>query len=155
MLNYRCKRGFTIIEVAVVLTILITILTLTGISLATARKNSRDNERQADINGLVQCLESGYIKNNYYFSTLAELANCPKAEEFMSPPGKNSTGTVMATNANTSPEGVSPQPTKDTYVFQPLTATGQLCSAGGECRGYALHYKLEKETTNKTVREKR
>ncbi|MBP9668574.1 type II secretion system protein, partial [Candidatus Saccharibacteria bacterium] len=57
--NKRKNLGFTIIEIAVVLTISAILLTMASMSLSSSEKGNRDNERSADIEMLVQCLEDG------------------------------------------------------------------------------------------------
>jgi len=44
--------------------------------------------------------------------------------------------------------GVTPQPTKDQYVYQPLHSDGTLCNDTTECRKFNLYYKLENATTD-------
>lgn len=39
--------------------------------------------------------------------------------------------------------GVTPQPTYDQYVYQPIHSDGTLCNDGYECRKFNLFYKLE------------
>ena len=79
MRNKRKNLGFTIIEIAVVLTISAILLTMASMSLSSSEKGNRDNERSADIEMLVQCLEDGYISTQEYVGTISDLEKCPKA----------------------------------------------------------------------------
>lgn len=136
------QSGFTIVEIVVVLTIIASLLTLASLSLTSAAKRSRDNERRADIEMMSQCLENNFLSTQTYFGTIAELATCPRATEFMTPPELSAPATILATNATTTITGVRPLPTKDTYVFQPLTATNTLCTTPETipCAKYNLYY---------------
>ena len=149
MRNKRKNLGFTIIEIAVVLTISAILLTMASMSLSSSEKGNRDNERSADIEMLVQCLEDGYISTQEYVGTISDLEKCPKAQEAMTPPKLSTANSVLATNNSTTVTGVRPTPTKDMYVFQPLTATGALCTAPATtpCTNYNFFYYSELDGT--------
>jgi len=53
------------------------------------------------------------------------------------------TGVCVQTTA-----GVTPQPTKDQYIYQPIHSDGSLCNDAAECRKFNLYYKLENATTD-------
>ena len=147
--------GFTVVEIAVVLTIMAILLTMASMSLSSSEKGSRDNERRADLSMMAQCLESNFNNTQEYFGTIADMEKCPKSAEFMTPPKASAPATVLATNNTTTVSGVRPLPTKDTYVFQPLTATGALCTAPATtpCINYNLYYFSELENVvNKVPR---
>ena len=142
-MSKKIHAAFTIIEIAVVLTISIVLLMLGTISLSTAERRNRDSERKADMDMMIQCLESGYINTNTYIGTIADMSLCPKSKDFMTPPDASAVATVLATNTSTTLEGIRPIPTKTTYVFQPLTETGALCT--NNCKTYNLYYYSEYE----------
>ena len=145
--------GFTVVEIAVVLTIMAILLTMASMSLNSSEKGSRDNERRADLSMMAQCLESNFNNTQEYFGTIADMEKCPKSAEFMTPPKASAPATVLATNNTTTVSGVRPLPTKDTYVFQPLTAKGALCTAPATtpCVNYNLYYFSELENVVKKV----
>lgn len=151
------NRGFTIIEVAVVLAISVILLTLTTLSLGAAEMKSRDQERRADLGMMSQCLESKYVEANSYFATINDMKNCPKSTEFMTPPKSSSISTVLATNNTTTPSGVRPVVDKSTYVFQPLTASGALCTDPSvtPCTNYNLYYFSEADSSPQKVSSNR
>ena len=155
MCNMKNNLGFTVVEIAVVLTIMAILLTMASMSLSSSEKGSRDNERRADLSMMAQCLESNFNNTQEYFGTIADMEKCPKSAEFMTPPKASAPATVLATNNTTTVSGVHPLPTKDTYVFQPLTATGALCTAPATmpCVNYNLYYFSELENVvNKVPR---
>ena len=150
--------GFTVVEIAVVLTIMAILLTMASMSLSSSEKGSRDNERRADLSMMAQCLESNFNNTQEYFGTIADMEKCPKSAEFMTPPKASAPATVLATNNTTTVSGVRPLPTKDTYVFQPLSANNSpnsflLCTAPATmpCVNYNLYYFSELENVVKKV----
>ncbi len=58
------QRGFTIVELVVVLSIMAILLTLATIGLSTLQVNARDGERKADIEALARGLEIRYKQGN-------------------------------------------------------------------------------------------
>ena len=53
-----------------------------------------------------------------------------------------------ATNNTQSASGVTPQPTVDQYVYQPLTSSGALCTSEAQiCTKFNLYYRLEEDNT--------
>lgn len=149
--------GFTVIEIAVVLTISVLLLTTASMSLASAEKKNRDNERSNDIAMMAQCLENKYLATQEFFGTIADMEKCPKATDFMTPPRVSAPAVVLATNATATTTGVRPVPTKDSYVFQPLTSTGVLCVAPSTvpCAKYNLFYLTESDQVVQKVSSSR
>lgn len=60
----RRQRGFTIVELVVVLTIMAILLVLTSVGLAASQKNGRDAERKADVEAIARGLEIRYKQGN-------------------------------------------------------------------------------------------
>jgi hypothetical protein len=55
---------------------------------------------------------------------------------------------ISATNNVQITTGVTPQPTIDQYVYQPLQSDGTLCTLESqECRKFNLYYRLEADNT--------
>jgi prepilin-type N-terminal cleavage/methylation domain-containing protein len=54
---------------------------------------------------------------------------------------------ITATNATQTTTGVLPQPTINQYVYQPIDASGNLCTNSADCRKYNIYYRLEKDNT--------
>ena len=53
-----------------------------------------------------------------------------------------------ATDNTQSTSSVTPQPTVDQYVYQPLTSSGTLCTSEAQiCTKYNLYYRLEEDNT--------
>lgn len=160
-------RGFTIVELIIVITISGILLTLGVINLRDSQANGRDAERKMDIETIAQHLETFYTSGSddttttgSYPSTLlttsvttASVTNYLRDIDVKSitAPGKDDPALTFkpATNALQTTIDVLPQPTIDQYVYQPLQTTDggttwSLCTTAiQECRKFNLFYKLE------------
>ena len=56
------RRGFTVVELVVVMVIMAILITLAGISISSSRANAKDAERKADIEILARGLEARYVQ---------------------------------------------------------------------------------------------
>ncbi len=73
-------KGFTLIELMVVISILAILVTIGVTSYSTIRKNSRDSIRKSDLHTIQNALEQYYGKNEAYasISTLNDAGYFPK-----------------------------------------------------------------------------
>lgn len=165
----KTRAGFTVVELMIIIAI---IGILAGLAVANLRQSlpdSRDSERRADIRNISVHLDSlwmnGYPdavvnKGNYPSTThlntssaITQLFAEIDSKILTSPSASAGTvSLVMATNNVATTAGVTPAPTEDTYVYQPLNNTGELCTlTTDECRRYNLFYKLENGTVEKIM----
>jgi type II secretory pathway pseudopilin PulG len=162
------RRGFTIVELIIVITIMIILLGLGVANLRNSQINGRDAERKTDIENIVLNLETYYESGTdgstsigVYPSTtelighettilrdidMKSLAAPSNSETASSLVVATCTGACVQTTI-----GVIPSPTINTYVYQPLQSDGTLCNQGvsgsQECRKFNLYYKLEADNT--------
>lgn len=159
------KRGFTIVELVITITIMGIILTLAVVSLSSSQVTARDNERKSDIEALAAQLEAfhqsgtdGSTSIGRYPSTVVTSNNLANLQnnlrdidlEIATAPGAASaiTSFIAATNATQTTAGVTPQPTISQYVYQPLQTNNTLCTTESqECRKFNLYYRLEGDNT--------
>lgn len=158
------QRGFTIVELIITITIMGILILLAVVNVNGTQMQARDDERVADIEAIAVNLESFFtndtrasasIPNGRYPSTgLVDLGPStvlldidPKS---YTAPGQTASSLIKATNADETITGVTPQPTIDQYLYQPLAFDGTnwiICTSGAqECRRYNLFYRLEKDT---------
>lgn len=162
-------RGFTIVELAITITIMGILLTLAVVSLNSSQANARDSERKGDAEAIVLNLESYYnnssqdSQGNLFMSggtypgvDYLTTPTFSKVLPDIDPKSTHAPGVdvnepmslVQATNNVQTTSGVQPQPSKnnDVYVYQPLTKNGSLCAdpfINGECRKFNIYYYQE------------
>jgi len=149
------RRGFTIVELAVVITIMGILLVLGVVVLDTSQINARDSERKTDIESIAINLDTFYTSGTDGSTTIGRYPSTvligtettmlrdidPKN---LKTPGASSSSLVAATNNTQTTLGVLPQPTIAQYVYQPLQSDGSLCTTEvQECRKFNLFYRLE------------
>ena len=62
------KRGFTLIELMVVISVIAILSTIVLLSLDSARKDARDSQRIADMQAVLGSQNLYYSHNNYFFT---------------------------------------------------------------------------------------
>lgn len=140
------ERGFTIVELAIVIVVLAILVGLTMGSTAGFQEQARDSERISDIDVIARTLES-----NYRVQAVATGATYPATSvgaagfatliadaEATKTPDKTTSSIVIATNNS------AQVPTFDQYIYQPLNVDESLCTTA-PCVKFKLYYRLEKD----------
>lgn len=174
------RRGFTIIELIIVISIMTILLVLGVVNMSASQANGRDQERKIDIDTIALNLEGYYTNgtdgssrvNTYPSIDLMSGASATSTQmatlrdidlkSLVAPgaPDSSTTSLVVATNNTQTTAGVLPQPadskSQNQYIYQPLKADGSLCSLSSqECRKFNLFYKTETDSTVQMVTSKR
>jgi len=166
------RRGFTIIELIIVIAIMGILLVLGVVNLRSGQSNARDTERRGDVASIALNLESFYANGTSGSTTFGRYPSTgiigqettilpdidikallapnvsltPNVSGVSTSPTADSSLTA-ATCSGTCVQttaGVTPQPTVTTYVYQPLQSDGTLCtSSGQECRKFNIYFALE------------
>lgn len=170
------RRGFTIVELVIVLTIMGILLAIAVVNINASQVNSRDSERKADIEAIGMALEAYYsnedsassgtydMPGDSYPSTASFTNDAsfktafpdidPKSVRAPDIETTSPRSLIAATNSTATTAGVLPQPTIDTYVYQPITKTGSLCTqilVKGDCRRFNLYFRLESDNSVQMV----
>lgn len=159
----RGNKGFTIVELLIVITIMGILLVLGVVNLRGTQANARDEERTGDAQTIASYLESFYSQGNTtylpgeYPSTAMVAAVTDYLVDIPSTsliaPGQSTQSLVAATNATQTTAGVTPQPTTSQYVYQPIATDGTRCTnmATQECRKFNLYYQTEVDSTIRMI----
>ena len=147
------KKGFTIIEVCVVILVLAILTGIAGEVVFNYQKGARDSERRADVTVMSQAFEHYYrtqsvaIGVTYPPSTTpaADLASIIQNQDAVKAPDQSDSSLAIATNAS------EQYPAINQYVYQPLNADDTLCSSA-PCIKYKLYFRLE-ETDEVVVKD--
>lgn len=172
------RRGFTLLEVLIAITIMTTLSTLMVIGLRSSQAYARDDERRADIASLARGLENYYtngaadgsrslgvghypggddiadaISGNYLYNGLLPGTTASHFKE----PGSSGNNFIVANN---SPSGdytdteARSQLDDKPYLYQPMTESGSLCRDWVDCTKFNLYYITETDNTVHIIRSK-
>lgn len=143
----RNTKGFTIVELLIVIVVIGILAALVITTFAGIQQRARDTERETDVKSIHGHLETFFADNGYY-PALADLNSATWRDtnmrglddEALVPP--NSTETTLAA----SPAGSG---TTEQYGYA-ATSGGSACAttAGTQCDGYTLEADVEGSTTN-------
>lgn len=150
------RRGFTIIELTIVIAIMAILLVLGVVSFRGMQSAARDKEREADIQAIAAYLESLYPREIRDGSTVIKPAGSyPSLETLSNTSYQTLIFNDLEMNATRAPEtggamsftgapSGTVAPDKDHYIYEPLKLGAHRClTVGDECRSFVLHYKLE------------
>jgi hypothetical protein len=139
---------------------MVILITLATVNLVDSLARGRDTERETDVQNIIMFQEGMYTRNSgSYFPTPATRTGYAGFYtnidvNNLRAPGYTGTTTdsslVAATNTVQTTSGVTPQPTLTTYVYQPLTSSGTLCTSAAPpwiCRKFNIYYLRESDST--------
>lgn len=172
MLYSMLKRGFTVVELVITITVMGILLTLAVINISSTQVDARDSERKSDVESIANHLEIFYKSGTTgstvfgrYPSTQLLATGETSVKTFLpdidlsnvTAPGATSVVSSFkaATNNTQTEVGVVPNPTISQYVYQPIQKDGVLCTLETqECRKYVLYYRSEVDNTVKKIMSK-
>lgn len=151
--------GVTIIELLIVMVI---IAILSGLSITVVnsyRFAGRDAERDSDVESIARAFEVSYLRDatasgpsyptTQKATTISGYTSLFKGQSLdaTKAPDTAAATSIVAATSTTQPQS----PTKDQYIYLPLTASGSLCNASELCVRFLLYYRLEASTAIKTI----
>lgn len=161
------RRGFTLVELMVVIVVMAILLTLAVVNVNSTQIKARDNERHTDAENIAKIIESTHemVDSTKTYKTYpsvtivkywmdhdtesnmltdrinVETLRAPNVDK-ESPPSL-----ITATNNIQTSTGVRPLPTTSTYVYQAVTNDNAICVLGAAyCAKFSIFYRLERPT---------
>lgn len=155
MLKKAQQKGFTIVELLIVIVVIGILAALVLNTFSGVQRRARDTERQTDINSLATQLEVYYNDNGHY-PTLANLQDATPNTGWVDVnlPGIDANamvapGDAPAANANSMVGSATPGSDEYGYVATPANCDN---GAGGNCTGFTLYW--AKEDDNNAAQSK-
>jgi type IV pilus assembly protein PilA len=145
-LKLKKQRGFTIVELLIVIVVIGILAAIVITSFAGVQAKARDAKRQTDIRALAAQLEKYYADNNGYpqFSQVNSAANATTLLKGLDAGGLTAPGQATGTfSLVTTATSAAPTANKDNYVYQPLATASTLCATNDACPSFKLYYTLE------------
>ena len=159
------SRGFSIVELVIVITIMGILMSLATVTFIGTKANARDSERKADLQAIALHLETYYRDNGSYPST-ADLGSNPR-QKLIDIDEKSLNGpelTALAQPLNypadiNTPTTQSPLFNGDQYVYQPLaynSGNWEICTdrSTQSCRKFNLYAWLKASSGVYTITSK-
>lgn len=153
----KYEVGYTIVELVTVITIIGILVVLSYGGIGAYRQYSNDAERADDVNSIALRLESSYTNQDLakpaYPSINEFNADSPTmvrtlsrlSKDAVKAPGSNVVSVIGATSTSQT-EPVAGGPTKDKYVYQPLTANDAICNWTTQtCVRFFFYYRTERD----------
>lgn len=137
LVGKKNSRGFTFIELLVVISIIALVSTMGFVAYQQLSKKGRDAKRQADLKGIQSALEQFHLDHVYY-PAVSTVCSTGMLTFNVACSLKSTDG--LKTYLNNVPK--DPNPSVSSYCYSP-TPIGCDNSASNKCRSYTLDAKLE------------
>jgi prepilin-type N-terminal cleavage/methylation domain-containing protein len=148
------QKGFTIVELLIVIVIIGILFAIVLNSFSDSQARARDTDRKSDIEVIGRRFESVFTNRTLGAATYPRTTDIvagnaalsgldPEALRTQRITNSQAMSLIPATNNTATIAGVTPQPTVDQYVYQPLTADNVLCTSGLICVKFNLYYRTE------------
>lgn len=150
MLKKTLQRGFTIVELLIVIVVIAILAALVLNTFAGVQQRARDTERQTDINALATQLEAYYNGDgNGNYPQLSQIDTTAELTALF--PGVDA-NVINAPNDSTPPSlGGAAAATPSDYGYEAFEEDGvTVCATDSACVSYELTYRKEDGDTLET-----
>lgn len=166
------RRGFTVVELLITITIMGILLTLAVVNLNSSQVNARDAERKTDAENIALALESFYRNQSpdlfmsggtYLGWSYINDSEIPEYLQDIDPKSLRAPGVDVSapmslkytTSTSENPASISPKPSKtnDIYVYQAFTNDGYACPDPflAACQRFNLYYYQESDDSIQVI----
>lgn len=163
------NRGFTIVELIIIITVMGILLILGVVNLNSSQANGRDSERRTDAETIAVHLEAYYKSGDDTSTTIGRYPSTAlfttiplikrtlrdiDSRSYLAPGIDEPAVSLVAANdnsqvANTIKSSGGTLITKDKYIYQPLKNDNTLCqSEANECSKFNIYFRLETATAD-------
>lgn len=152
MASLRNQKGFTIVELLIVIIVIGILATLVLVTFTGIQQSARNTQRQTDIKAVASHLETYNAKNSYY-PMWADLNNASFISTELKGLDKESTRDPKAGTTAADYQFVDGDSTSQKYGYKATKDDGTACDndvAGDECTKFTLSY-TEEGGSRKTV----
>lgn len=142
----KAQKGFTIIELLIVIAIIAILALLVLNNFQGAQAKARDQQRTTDINNIHGKLEEFYNENNYYPNTFT-AATFPGIDDGSLKDPQGSDLPAFSTVADAAAADAAAGPTGDTVGAAGYAYIAYPSGCTNNCTGYRLKAFIEKPST--------
>lgn len=152
--------GMTIVELMVVISVIGILAGLTMSIVLSHRYAGRDAERISDVESIARAFETSYMRDatttsgpSYPTTTTATTVSGydslfrRQSLSITKAPDTTTATSIVAATTTAQPQA----PTKNQYIYLPLTSSNSLCTTGPTCVRFLLYYRLEGTNTVQVV----
>lgn len=137
------KKGFTLVELLVVISIIGLLSTLAVVSLSSARQKARDAKRASDVKQIQTALELYFSDQNTYPVVAAAVTLGDATHSTLSSGSSFAAAATGTTYMGLVP--ANPAPGGTAYTYTSLTGAGAACTAS-PCPNYSITFTFEGPT---------
>jgi prepilin-type N-terminal cleavage/methylation domain-containing protein len=148
MLKKTVQRGFTIVELLIVIVVIGILAALVLNTFSGVQRRARDTERQTDVNSVATQLEV-YFNDKGQYPTLANLQSDAWATANLKGIDPNAlkapNRTANSITNQTTTAGLGGRAANSQYGYVPVNSAGAACdnTAGNECVKFTLYWVKE------------
>lgn len=151
--------GFTIVELMLTIVIIGILMGLSTTIIVSHRSAGRDAERESDVESIARSFELSYLRDatsaGPSYPTTQRAANITgypalfKKQDLSATkaPGTTEDTSIVASTSTSRPQS----PSKNQYIYLPLTSSGSLCEGSDICVRFFIYYRLEGNNSVRTV----
>lgn len=132
------QKGFTIIELLIVIVVIGILATITAVALGGANERARDAKRESDVKSLQTALEAYYTVGNSHYPTLANMNDTTfRGDNFQGLDGS------VYEDPNGTDDQLASTPAESVYAYEPAPSGCDNTDTGGMCTEYTLTATME------------